>query len=246
MALALPQDSDYAGRVALITGGSGAIGLAIGERLTSLGAEVVHVSRSAISCSRRDSDGIDVRDADAVRALLQWVKREYGRLDLLVNNAGIMVRHGPLATSASEWVEVLATNLTGAFQMSCAAFEALSASDRAAIVNVTSTHGHLAAKGSTAYSVSKAGLNHLTRLLALEWADARIRVNAVAPTVVPSAMTSDVLGDPEYVTRKLAAIPLGQPISTADVAAAVAFLGSPAAASITGHVLVLDGGEGLP
>ena len=112
-------------------------------------------------------------------------------------------------------------------------------------MSVSSTHAFLAAKNSIAYSTSKAGISHLTRLLALEWAGVGIRVNAVAPTVVPSPMTADVLADPAYIERKMAAIPLGRPIPAEHVAAAIAYLASDDAASTTGQVLVLDGGESL-
>lgn len=108
------------------------------------------------------------------------------------------------------------------------------------MVNLGPTAGQVAIPGSAAYSVSKAGVLHLTRVLAVEWAG--VRVNAVAPTIVPSGMTADVLGDPVYMAGKLATIPLGRIPERDDVASAVAWLASPAASVITGHTAFVDGG----
>jgi NAD(P)-dependent dehydrogenase (short-subunit alcohol dehydrogenase family) len=118
----------------------------------------------------------------------------------------------------------------------------LAAHGDGAVVNLGSTAGQVAIPGSAAYSVSKAAILHLTRVLAVEWAPSGIRVNAVAPTIVPSAMTADVLGDPAYMAAKLATIPLGRIPGRGDVASAVTWLASPAAAVITGQTIFVDGG----
>lgn len=231
---------------ALVTGAAGGVGREIVARLSADGHRVVAADLQASDVPGAASTvTLDVSDETSCAAAVTHAVETLGGLDLLVNAAGIMVRQDALATDVSTWQRVLDVNLTGAFRMARAAFEPLAASPQGAIVSVSSTHAFLAAKNSIAYSVSKAGLSHLTRLLALEWAEHRIRVNAVAPTVVPSPMTADVMADPAYLARKFTAIPLGEPIPAAAVAGGVAYLASADAAQITGHVLVLDGGESL-
>lgn len=231
---------------ALVTGAAGGVGREIVARLSADGAHVV-----AADLVPGDVPGavagvpLDVSNDESCEAAVAAAAAVLGGLDLLVNAAGIMVRRDAVGTDTATWQHVLDVNLSGVFRMTRAAFALLCESDRASIVSVSSTHAFLAAKNSIAYSVSKAGVSHLTRLLALEWAEHRIRVNAVAPTVVPSPMTADVLADPAYIARKFTAIPLGEAIPAAAVAGAVAYLASSDAAQITGHVLVLDGGESL-
>lgn len=242
---------------ALVTGGTGTIGVAIAERLVRDGWSVTLTARRTDelaevhralepSIGRHVSvRGHDVSDADECRAVVAEVAREHGGLDGLVNNAGTMLRRSALETSLEEWNHVLAVNLTGMFTMCTEAHPWLAASERGAVVSTSSTHGLLAARGNIAYSTSKAAMIHLTRLLALEWAADGIRVNAVAPTVVPSRQNFELLADPAYVERKLGAIPLGKPVAAEHVAAATAYLLSPDAGSTTGQTLVLDGGESL-
>lgn len=253
----IQNDSSLEGTVAIVTGAAGAMGTAIAARLLERGALValadldgaaVRGAVAALSPSRRGrAQGfeVDVRSDASCAQLVSDVLDAFGHLDLLVNNAGIMARNNALSTDTELFQKVLDVNLTGAFRMARAAFEPLKASPTSSVISVSSTHAFLAAKNSIAYSTSKAALSHLTRLLALEWAEFGIRVNAVAPTVVPSAMTDDVLADPAYVARKMAAIPLGRPIPAAHVAAAISYLASADAGSTTGQILVLDGGESL-
>jgi NAD(P)-dependent dehydrogenase (short-subunit alcohol dehydrogenase family) len=234
---------------ALITGAAGAIGQAIATALGDAGMRLALADLDPDAAiaglpahlrGRAAAHRLDVTDDTSCAAVTAAVDD----LSLLVNAAGVMVRRTALQTGVATFQHVLDVNLTGAYRMARAAHPAL-ATNRGSIVSISSTHAFLAARGSFAYGVSKAGVSHLTRLLALEWAADGIRVNAVAPTVVPSAMTADVLADPAYVDRKMAAIPLGAPVAPAHVAAAVAYLASPAAASTTGQILVLDGGESL-
>ncbi|MBO0772401.1 MAG: SDR family oxidoreductase, partial [Actinobacteria bacterium] len=127
-------------------------------------------------------------------------------------------------------------------RMCRAAVRLLRAAPAPAVVNLGSTAGAVAVAGSAAYGVSKAAIMHLTKILALEWAPAGIRVNAVAPSIVPTAMTEDVRQSNEYMTAKLATIPLGRMVTREEVAQAVAYLCSPAAAMTTGQTLFVDGG----
>ncbi len=244
------------GATALITGAGGGMGRAIARRLLDEGARVVlaDLSASALDVAiqslgadreRLATVVLDVTSDDSCAGAVSFALERFGELDILINGAGIMARKDALATDTALFQGILDVNLTGSYRMARAAYEALTRSENPSIVSVSSTHAFLAAKNSIAYSTSKAGISHLTRLLALEWATVGIRVNAVAPTVVPTNMTTDVLADPSYVARKMAAIPLGHPIPAEDVAAAIAYLCSSDAASTTGQILVLDGGESL-
>ncbi|HEY8473208.1 MAG TPA: SDR family NAD(P)-dependent oxidoreductase [Natronosporangium sp.] len=238
-------------RVALVTGAARGIGAEIAGRLAADGFAVALADldppehRTAELTAKHDVAArayrLDVRDLAACRSVVAAVTADLGGLDLLVNNAGINARGDTVAMPEETWLSVLDTNLNGTYRMSVAAHAALKRS-RGAVVNLASTAGQIAVKGSAAYAVSKAGIIHLTRILALEWAADQIRVNAVGPTIVPTDMTTDVRQDPAYMAGKLASIPLGRMVETADVAEAVAWLASPAARLVTGQTLFVDGG----
>jgi NAD(P)-dependent dehydrogenase (short-subunit alcohol dehydrogenase family) len=163
----------------------------------------------------------------------------------LVNNAATNLRKLAVDVTSQEWDEVMATNLRGAFFLSQQIARRLIASGRpGAIVNIASTHGLLGAAERSVYGISKGALIQMTRMLAIEWAEHSIRVNAVAPGRLdtPSPARAARTGDPEYLKSMRARIPLNRLATVEDVAAAVCFLASPQASSITGHTLVLDGG----
>lgn len=241
------------GQVALVTGAAGGIGTAVVTEMAAAGASVHIADLSLAACqdlaARVGTLGctatvsrLDVTDQSSCVAAASAAVARHGRLDVLVNCAGIMRRLDAASTTDGDWSAVLDVNLHGTFRMCRAVLPYLEASDHAAIVNLASVNGAVAVTDAAAYSVSKAGVLHLTRVLALEWARRGIRVNAVAPTIVDTAMTHDLQADADYMAAKLRAIPLGRMASAEDVAHAVAWLASPAAAMVTGSTIFVDGG----
>ena len=235
------------GRVALITGAARGIGAEIARVMSALGARVALADvlpdgawEAGPGAAVRMSLDV-VSTASCERAVAEAARR-LGGLDILVNNAGVNARQTAEATDDDTWSRLIDTNLTGAFRMARASFPHLAKSGAGAIVNVASTGSIVAIRNNVPYCVSKAGLAHLTRVLALDWADRGVRVNAVAPTIVPTDMTAEIRADADYISAKMATIPMGCLPSTTDVANAVAFLASAAAGMITGQVLAIDGG----
>jgi len=238
-------------QVALVTGAARGIGLAVAKRFLAEGwrlalldieGGLLRKSVEALAAPGRTLGlHCDVSDARAVAAAFAQVERKFGRLDALVNNAGVAVFAPLLETSEADWSRVLEVNLTGPFLCAKAAVPLMRGHGGGAIVNITSISAVRASTLRSAYGTSKAGLAHLTKQLAVELAALGIRVNGVAPGPVDTAMAKQV-HSPEIRADYHDAIPLNRYGLEEELAEAVFFLCSDRSSYITGQILAVDGG----
>ncbi|UMG92370.1 SDR family oxidoreductase [Nocardioides sp. TF02-7] len=238
---------DLAGRVALVTGGSRGIGRGIAEVLAAAGATVVTCARSEAAPEGPVEHVVcDVRDADAVTAMVAGVVARHGRLDLLVNNAG-GAPYVPAAEASSRFHEkVVGLNLTAALGCARAANAVMQRQDGGgSIVNISSLSGTRPSPGTAAYGAAKAGLDSLTTSLAQEWGP-RVRVNAVEVGMVRTADAADHYGSDATVAEIERTIPLGRMAEPAEVGRVVAFLASDLASYVSGARVACHGGGEQP
>jgi 3-oxoacyl-[acyl-carrier protein] reductase len=241
---------DLSGRVALVTGASRGIGRAVAVALAGAGAVVVAGARGthaedtagAITGAggRAEAVALDVTDTAAIQACVDGVLARHGRIDVLVNNAGIARDRLLMRMKREDWDAVLAANLTGTFACTQAVLKPMLRQRAGRIVCITSVVGQMGNAGQANYAASKAGIIGFVKSMAREVASRHITVNAVAPGLIDTDMTRAIT---ETAQQDWAAkIPLGRLGTPEDVASAVCFLASDAASYITGHVLAVNGG----
>jgi 2-deoxy-D-gluconate 3-dehydrogenase len=249
-----PPLFDLSGKVAIVTGGNGGIGLGMARGLAGAGCAVAIVGRNEAKSAEAVADlskgghkaiavAADVTHEAAVVAMAERVHRELGRVDILVNNAGINIRKPPHALSLSEWESVMTTNLTSAFLCSQTVYPMMKAVGGGKIINIGSMMSIFGASFAPAYAASKGGIVQFTRSCAVAWAADNIQVNAVLPGWINTELTrrarEQIDGLHDKVLARTPAARWGEP---ADFAGIAVFLSSPASDFVTGTAIAVDGG----
>jgi 3-oxoacyl-[acyl-carrier protein] reductase len=241
---------DLSGKLAIVTGASRGIGRGIAMTLAARGAYIVATAREENAAEtvsqihgaghRAEAAALEVTDPASIEALIAGVLERHGRIDVLVNNAGVTRDQLMLRMKRGDWDQVIATNLTASFALSQAAIKPMVKQRSGRIINISSVVGQTGNAGQANYAASKAGLIGLSKALARELASRNITVNVVAPGLIETDMTKAITDKAhgDWTSQ----IPLGRLGTTADVAAAVCFLASDEASYITGQVVAVNGG----
>jgi NAD(P)-dependent dehydrogenase (short-subunit alcohol dehydrogenase family) len=239
------------GRVAMVTGGGRGIGRATAQALAQAGAHVAvtdidlaAAEAVAAEIGRGEAHRLDVVDEAGVAVVVEEIAGRHGRIDILINNAGLGARMPTVDLPTERWRQVIAINLDGSFFCARAVGRHMLAAGQGAVVNLASIMGLVGATQypNLAYHSAKGALVNFTRALACEWAPHGVRVNAVAPTFARTRLTEPLLADKEMEQKLMRETPLGRFVEPEEVAAAILFLASDAAAMITGVTLPVDGG----
>jgi NAD(P)-dependent dehydrogenase (short-subunit alcohol dehydrogenase family) len=242
------------GKVALVTGGSGGIGKALAIGLADCGADVIVASRGlgklkevekAISDKGRRSYAVsvDVTDQKSVDEMVKNIQKKYQHVDILVNGAGLAIRKPADTFPIEDWQKVMDVNVKGTFLCCQAIGRIMIGQKRGKIINISSVRGRYGLPaGYAAYCPSKGAVDTLTRTLACEWAKYNVLVNAIAPTVVETELTKDLLADVEYAKTMKARIPMGRWALPEDIIGPCIFFASDSSNFVTGQILYVDGG----
>jgi len=243
------------GKIAVIVGGSQGIGLAAAQALSEFGATTVlaanNTATGGAAVEHLNALGhpasfleVDVSDPDAIADLMATVAAKHGRIDILVNSAGVACHGSSLDLPNGEWQRILDVNLSGAFWAAREAARQMLKTGGGSIVNVGSISGLIAniPQNQTAYNASKAGVHLVTKSLASEFSGSNIRVNAVAPGYVETELTRGGIDDPDWFPIWRQKTPLGRVAQVEEIASVIHFLASDAASYMTGSIVVVDGG----
>jgi 3-oxoacyl-[acyl-carrier protein] reductase len=240
---------DLTGQIALVTGASRGIGQAIADALMQAGAKVIGTATTADGAAAIDArlkaNGgrgvvLNVTDPKACEGIIDFIVKDFGGIQILVNNAGITRDQLAMRMKSEEWTDVIDTNLSAVFRLSQAVLRPMMKARSGRIINITSIVGHMGNPGQANYAAAKAGVSGMTRALAREIGSRNITVNCVAPGFIDTDMTRALSEEQQNALK--ANIPLARLGTPEDVAQAVAFLASPAAAYITGNTLHVNGG----
>ena len=244
------------GKVALVTGGGSGIGRAVAEGLAHYGANVIITEITskmeigqkaaqeivATTGQRAIALPLDLPSLPSIDAMVTQAVEGLGRIDILVNNAGIQIAKPALEVTEADWDAVLDTNLKGAFFVAQRVAREMIKQKFGRIINMASQNGLVGYYNRAAYCSAKAGMVNLTRVLAIEWAEHGINVNAVGPTFIRTPLGEQTFKDPKVYNEIVSRIPLGRIGEPEELIGAVVFLSSDAASLVTGHTLMADGG----
>ncbi len=247
---------NFADRSVIVTGATSGIGAAIARHFADLGASLVLTGRNAERGTRIakeiESSGAkaiflagNINDPAMADALVQLTLKHFGRLDVLINNAGILHRGSALDCTDEQWDETMATNVTSVFRMSRAALRVMKAQRRGSIVNIASDFALIAGPNAFAYCTSKGALAQMTRAMAIDHARDGIRVNAICPGDTDTPMQDSAFTDGDRVAglaKVGETVPLGRVATPLEIARAAAFVASEDASYITGAMIPVDGG----
>jgi 2-deoxy-D-gluconate 3-dehydrogenase len=245
---------DLSGRIAIVTGGNQGIGFAIAKGLATAGATVFIANRRATEGQKAaeslKKDGLsaiaittDVSSASSVSALVSEIISEFGKIDILVNNAAVMVRKPIEDITEEDWDKIMSTNLKGLFFCCQLVGREMIRKKKGKIINVSSVLSQIIQPGRSIYATAKAGVSHLTRSLALEWGKYNITVNAIGPGLTITDINRKYFEEhPEDLKKLIESIPRGREGYPPDYAGTAVFLASDASDYVTGQTLLVDGG----
>lgn len=244
---------DLSGKVAVVTGAGRGMGYHFSQALARYGADLVICSRTGSELENVAAEirGIgrkvlvqqmDVLKTNEIQNMVDAAVMEFGKIDILINNAGVNVPQWAVDVTEEAWDRVMNTNLKGLFFVAQAVGKVMIRQKKGKIINISSQSGSVGLIMRAAYCASKGAVNLLTKVLAIEWAQHNILVNAVAPTFIETPLSKPMLAKEEFRKYVLGNIPLGRVGKPEDVIGAVIYLASEAANMVTGHVLVVDGG----
>lgn len=240
-------------KIVVVTGASKGIGAGISKELALAGATVLLCARDTEQLHGLKDDiekengvahvfPLDVRSVDQIKETFKLMYGQFGRIDVLINNAGLGYNHPASDVTEADWDEMMEVNLKGLFFCSQQAGKYMIKNGYGRIINMSSQASLVAIKDHAVYCASKGGVNLLTKVMALEWAEKGITVNGIAPTFTYTPGTAERLDDPEYLSGVLNRIPVGKVATIQDIAAAILYLTSSHSGMVTGTTLVIDGG----
>jgi NAD(P)-dependent dehydrogenase (short-subunit alcohol dehydrogenase family) len=245
---------DLTGKIAIVTGGNQGIGLGITRGLAGAGATVVIANRRAAegqkAAAALQKEGFnviaiptDVSQKASVATMVEKVMNEYKKIDILVNNAAVMIRKPLEEFEENEWDTILNTNLRGLFLCCQLVGQEMIKRKKGKIINISSVLSQVVQSGRGVYATAKAGVSHLTRALAMEWSKYNININAIGPGLTMTPINEKYFGEnPDELKRIINTIPIGREAYPVDYAGTAVFLASDASDYVTGQTLLVDGG----
>ena len=247
------MQSNLDGKIVVVTGASKGIGAGISKDLAEAGAVVVLCARDSVQSNHlrneiEKENGIahafplDLSSVNQIKEVFKSINDQFGRIDILINNAGLGFNHPATDVEEADWDEMMDVNLKGLFFCSQQAGKYMIKNGYGRIINMSSQASLVAIKDHAVYCATKGGVNMLTKVLALEWADKGVTVNGIAPTFTYTPGTAERLDNPEYLANVLNRIPVGKVANIEDIVSAILYLTSAHSDMVTGSTLVIDGG----